>query len=274
MAVRWSKNAISGHPHRVFYGVLLLTAITWGALGALAASGYPGAPSACRFSGGCWCETPTSGWVREPWNTWSNLPVFACALLMARLARDEGGLGPAVDRPLAIAFSYALWVQGTGALFFHASLSQWSRLVDASSVLCVWGVVVTSCLIRLGMLPARFLKQCVALTTVLAFAYHGWLGLPIDPVGLTCLLSTVGMEFVLARRRKRPSWPLRGSLICLAVSMFLWQSTHPQGFLCGVLPGHALWHFGMSFTVFLFGLHAITSSVVPAAGSARARALR
>lgn len=248
------------HPDRVLHAILVLCGLSWAVFTLLSYLHFPGEPSACLALAPCWCETPTAGWVYEPWNTWSNLPVFACSIFVARLARDHTGTGlaqsPVYDRPLLIAFSYALWIQAAGAFFFHGALTQWSRVFDASSVLCVWGVVVLSSLLRLGLLKKRFLLGGIVASNIFAFIYRGVFEFSIDVVGLLCLISTLIMEVILSRRRERVSFLLYASLGLLALSMFFWNTCKPGGLLCGIVPGHAIWHLGMGGSVTLFGLHA------------------
>lgn len=217
--------------------------------------GFPGAPSSCLTQGGCWCEEPTQGWAREPFNTWSNIFVFCCCLWVARHIPSAKWARPSYDRRFLLAFGYALWVQAGGALFFHGTLTEWSRALDTSTVLMVHGVIVTTSLIRLRILKETFLVPGVLVSTCFAVVYSGLLRLPLDPVGLASLLTTLFIELRLYKQAARPRL-LHVALVGLVLSMTFWATTHPGGILCDVLPGHALWHIGMGITVACFGLHA------------------
>jgi hypothetical protein len=233
-----------------------LSAISLGAYFVLAWLGMPGEPSAC-FEQGCWCEHPRDGIVREPYNTWSNLPVFAVAILMARFIDDRRVAGPDViyDRSFIVAFSYALWIQASGAFYFHGSLLEWTRIFDAGSVLCVWGTVMTTSVIRMGFLHNKYLAHGIVLTSTFAFTYRA-VGGNIDWVGSACLLVALVFEATMAWRCRKVSPLLFGAFVSLIVSLVFWNLAKPGGTLCGVFPGHALWHLGMGCTVGLLALHA------------------
>lgn len=234
---------------------LVLTFAALASYAILYALGFPGAPSICLSQGSCWCESPTGKWALEPYNTWSNLSVYLCGFGLSWLIEPRSKAPSHYDRSFLIAFSYALWLQATGALFFHGTLTQWSRDFDASSVLMVHGIIVSSSLIRLGLLSKKVLPLAVIVSTVFAWSYRGILGLPIDPIGLTCLLTTLTIETRLLWGQPKPLL-LKISLFALVLSLFVWGFTQPGRFLCEVFPGHALWHVGMGVAVGSFGLHA------------------
>jgi hypothetical protein len=162
-------------------------------------------------------------------------------------------------------FAYALWIEAAGALFFHAALTSWSQIFDASSVLCVWAVVIVSCLFRLRLLARELLTWAVAAGTVCAFGVRVFFTEHIETTGLICLVSTLAMEAWLVRKRTRnsgPRWFLIAALACLASSFVFWGGALPGGFLCGVGVGHALWHIAAACAVGLFALHASSDPIL------------
>ncbi len=223
---------------------------------ALAAAGWPGAASPCLAGAPCWCETPIPGWVREPWNTASNLPVFAASIWVGWLAgRATGAREVAILR----VFSYALWVQAAGAMFFHGALTAWSQSADRTSILMVWGAILCTSLVRLGVLSVARLPLAVGATSAAALLYVVGLGLDVNVGGLTCLGTFFALEILLATRPGRPASPVyfRAAVGLFVVSLLAWAMSIPGSPLCDApVSPHAVWHLAVGGAVTCLARHA------------------
>ncbi|MFT4622733.1 MAG: hypothetical protein ACI8PZ_001389 [Myxococcota bacterium] len=257
--------SLSSHPWRLPWPAVVVVIATGVAYVALAEAGWPGVPSACAEGPACWCEARSPGWIREPWNTWSNLPTLLGALWVAGLAH---GAGSGWRAGVLSTFAYGLWAQGAGALMFHGSLTQWSRDLDQGSILVVWGAVLCTSLVRLGWLPPSRLLPAVMASTVAGLIVIFGLELPIDPAGLTCLATFAVLEVLIRRRHgpvADPRW-FRLAVGAFGVAMLSWTASLPMSPLCAAgAPVHALWHVAAGLAVTALAVHAASSGVHVAA---------
>lgn len=223
--------------------------------GLLAGLGWPFAASACLEGVPCWCEAQHPGWIREPWNTWSNLPVLAGSVALA--ARAVRTVDPR-RRAVLHVFAYGMWAQAAGAMYFHGSLTQWTRLFDKTSVLIVWGAILCTSLLRLGWIGLRELPLAVAASSALATVYIVGFGLDLNLGGLASLASFLAAEAVLRRREQRGSpWLFRLTLAAFVASLLAWALSIPGSPVCeSAFPSHALWHLSVGVAVFSLALHA------------------
>ncbi len=122
--------------------VLALTGVSAGVFAACAVAGWPGDPNPCVVEGDCYCEAPRPGWIRQPANTWSAIFGPFAGLLIAWHAQRwqrKGGRATSGNRMRSTLFYpglYALVVTffGIGAVFFHASLTDWGGKLDIASM--------------------------------------------------------------------------------------------------------------------------------------------
>lgn len=226
------------------------------------AAGWPGDASPC-LGQPCWCEPIRSGPIREPWNTLSNLPLFALALGMAAHAAAARRRSMARAHAVLSVFAYALWIEGTGALYYHASLVEWAAIIDGSSVLTIWGAIISTSLFRLFRFSPSVLVLCVALLLLAAVIYRVGQDLPVEIAGFFMMLTTLTLEPVILRRHRNPgpAWKLRIALGALVASAAVWGLALPGGALCEAgIPFHAVWHILAGLAVTFFGLHAAESA--------------
>ena len=123
---------------------LWLTAALLGASAALfallAATGWPGATHSCVASASCYCEAAGPGPIRQPTNTWSGLGWALAGLWIAwDAARRRRRAGQPANRMTSTRFypgHYALVVAflAPGAMFYHASLTEWGGKLDIVSM--------------------------------------------------------------------------------------------------------------------------------------------
>jgi len=220
--------------------------------------GWPGAPDACAFER-CWCEALRPGAVREPWNTYSNLPLLGFSLFAA--ARAVAARRRGLDRRHAVlvVFAYALWLQATGALLYHASLMGWASVIDGASVLAIWGALASTSLVRLMRWPTRVLWILVPVSLAFAFVYRLGIHPKIETPGLVLMLITLGLEPVILGRQRAPR-RLRELALGFAAflgSALVWNLSLPGRPWCeAAFPWHAAWHILAGVAVLCFGLHA------------------
>jgi hypothetical protein len=236
----------------------VLVAVALGALGFGIAAGWPGTETACAHER-CWCEALQPGPVREPWNTFSNLPLFGLCFFVAARACAERRRGRRRANAVLVTFAYALWLQGTGALLYHASLVGWTSVIDGASVLAIWGALASTSLLRLFRAPPRLLCFIVPAALVAAFAYRLGVQTEIEVPGFFLMLFTLGMEPVILFRQRAPR-RLRELAIGFAAflgSVLVWNLALPGRAWCeAAFPWHAAWHILAGLAVVFFGLHA------------------
>jgi len=241
-----------------WFAALSLASVIGLVLGA--ATGWPGAPSPCADTR-CWCEVVRDGSVREIWNTVSNLPIFALAIFVAVRASWFRRRGRRRAAAIARTFAYALWLQATGALLYHASLVEWAAIVDGASVLAIWGALLSTSLFRVGGGSPRTLADAVAGFGIAAGAYRACIHPDIETPAFGLMLATLSLEPVATWRRPKPrrlGW-LAGALVCFGASVVVWSLARPGAALCELaFPFHALWHVLAGLAITAFGLHAAT----------------
>ena len=107
----------------------------------LAQDGWPGALHECVATSTCYCEARGAGWIAQPANTWSSLAFIVAGLAIAWHASwarttERSALGGPLSStrlyPVLLALSVCLL--GPGAMFFHASLTDWSGILDIASM--------------------------------------------------------------------------------------------------------------------------------------------
>lgn len=221
--------------------------------------GWPGAVVDCTATL-CFCEASmATGW-RQPANSWSNLAPLIAAVAVAIDAARRRGAGPAL-KLLGFAFPLTLVFQGLGALAFHASLTAWGGVVDASSMFAVVGLLVAINLFRAGKLNAGQLGALWAGISLGGLTL-GWVAPEVvSPVMFVFVISVLGTEVWLARHGRTPS-PLffRLGIWIFLSGVAVWFASAIEGTpLCdpaSLWQGHAYWHVTSAIAVGLFWVHA------------------
>jgi hypothetical protein len=230
------------------------------AVGLAAAAGWPGAPNHCLLQGDCYCETPRSGPIAQPANTWSLLPFSIAGLAIAWHAgrtRQAGSfIAPnrMVRSPFyAAIYSAILVFMGPGGAAFHASLTDWGGAVDVLSMFLWINFLV---LYDLGSIynwsRRRFLVSYVVATAILMLPrlLYGPAGVPVFAV-VFVLWVVIEAGAVIRNRVKRSSTLTRDHrwlfayLTISLVAFAIWIASHAGGLLCkpeSLLQGHAAWH--------------------------------
>jgi hypothetical protein len=246
--------------------MVLLLLLTSAALFAwLAALDWPGAPNACVLEGDCYCEAARPGWIRQPANTWSCLPGLAVALGIAwHAGRAQSGGRPTrtANRMRTTLFYPALYAlvktySGLGALFFHASLTDWGGKLDIASMYLFADFWIFYNLTRLLDLSVRrfavLYGAFTALMLIPRVVFSVW---GIELFNLL-VAGVIASELWIRFPVKLPGLPLPRRLrverrwLWVALASYLpalviWELTGHRGrALCdphSLLQGHAVWH--------------------------------
>ena len=172
--------------------------------------GWPGALHECVATSTCYCEAGRAGGIAQPANTWSGLAFIAAGLAIAWHAGwARTTERPAPDNPLASTHLYpgllalSVCLLGPGAMFFHASLTDWGGVLDIASMYFFLDFWLLYNLKRLyGWSDSTFLIAYVVATVaftsprLLSPAY----GVPVFVVVATVALAT---EWIAARPAQR-----------------------------------------------------------------------
>ncbi len=249
-------TAIRAYPELgICVGSLVLCTVGFATL---AQDGWPGALHECVATSTCYCEARGAGWIAQPANTWSSLAFIVAGLAIAwhagwaRTAERSAQGGPLASTrlyPGLLALSVCLL--GPGAMFFHASLTDWSGILDIASMYLFLNFWLLYNLKRLyGWSDSTFLIAYVVATgaftgpRLLSPAY----GVPVFVVIATAALAT---EWVAARpadpseaaspprieRDRRWLWAALGALaIARAAETFI--PCNPSS----LIQGHAVLH--------------------------------
>jgi hypothetical protein len=225
----------------------------------LGQGGWPGAVHECVATSTCYCEAGRLGWIAQPANTWSSLAFIAAGLAIAWHAGwDRTTQRSAPGNPIASTHVYpgllalSVCLLGPGAMFFHASLTDWGGVLDIASMYLFLNFWLFYNLKRLygwsdAMFFTAYVVGTVAFTSprLLSPAY----GVPVFVVVATLTLAT---EWVAARpanpeeaatprrieRDRRWLWLALGALaIARAAETFM--PCNPTS----LIQGHAALHF-------------------------------
>jgi hypothetical protein len=250
--------------HRELAIALTVAGLSLSALTALGVGGWPGQAFDCLHAP-CYCERAGGGFFLQPGNTWSNLPAVVAGLGVAswlgRLRRDERALPGGVP-VLGLLMPSVLVLQGVGSMAFHGTLTTWGSALDAMSMFGTMGLLLTTNLYRLGVVPERRIAPVWLAVMGGGFA----LGLVSVPAVTNLLffmfLGILGAEVVLSRRGLAPSQGfLRAGLAVHVSSVTIWFLSAADGLpLCwpgSAWSGHGAWHVLEAVVVTLFTLHAV-----------------
>ncbi len=235
---------------------LVLSAVAFVLLGQ---GGWPGAAHECVATATCYCEAGRPGWIAQPANTWSSLAFIAAGLAIAWHASwDRTTQRSAPDNPIASTHVYpgvlalSVCLLGPGAMFFHASLTDWGGVLDVASMYLFLNFWLFYNLKRLcGWSDATFF--CAYGVATVAFTSPRFLspayGVPVFVVVATLALAT---EWVAARptnpqeaatprrieRDRRWLWLALGALTIARAAETL-MPCNPSS----LIQGHAALHF-------------------------------
>ncbi len=225
----------------------------------LGQGGWPGVVHECVATSTCYCEAGRAGWIAQPANTWSSLAFIAAGLAIAWHAswartteRSASGNPLASTRIYPGLLALSVCFLGPGAMFFHASLTDWGGVLDVASMylfLNFW--LLYNLKLLYGWSDATFFTvyvvATVALTSprLLSPAY----GVPVFVVIAAAALAT---EWVAARpadpseaaspprieRDRRWLWIALGALVIARAAETL-MPCDPSS----LIQGHAVLHF-------------------------------
>ena len=173
----------------------------------LGQGGWAGAVHECVPTSTCYCEAARPGWIAQPANTWSSLAFVVVGLGIAwhtGWARTTQGSVP--GNPIASTHFYpgllalSVCLLGPGAMFFHASLTDWGGVLDVASMYLFLNFWLLYNLKRLrGWSDATFFTAYVVATIALTAPrlLSPTYGVPVFVIVATVALAT---EWVAARR--------------------------------------------------------------------------
>lgn len=229
---------------------------------ALRATGWLGPNGTCLGSAPCFCEVPQPELLlMEPWNSWSNFPVFFLSVAMGFAARRlRAGANQHLYR-ISLAFLYLFWIEAAGALFFHGSLSLYSEYFDGASVLCIHSTLIAIHFYRLGLINTGRFPLVIFICTLLSFAYRLIVKTSIDPPAFAMLLITLASISRLAYLHWKRGVAFAWGWLALALStifsaILVWEFSKTGSPLClQGLPGHAYWHVAAGVGIYFYWLH-------------------
>lgn len=260
-------------PPREVVAAAIAAGIGIGAVLAVGAAGWPGEPIQCG-SAPCYCEEPAHGFMRQPGNTWSNLGVVAVGLGLAMVAarrREQrnklGAADPTLD-VLGIAAPPTLVFQGVGSMFFHGGLTTWGGALDAMSMFCTAGLLLSAQGVRLGWFGVRgFVAAWVGLVALGLFL--GFVDPPLSAMLVFLMFIGIVLSEVALSRLGRAKHPglFRAGLVTHTSAITVWfLSAEPGQVLCApssVWQGHGLWHLTATASVTMMMLHVLRNMERP-----------
>jgi hypothetical protein len=236
--------------------VLLLVAVSLGALGALAVAGWPGERNGCELHvrPTCFCERLRPGPVHQPANTFSNLGFVLVGLAIAldagrrRRSPSAPGANPFTTTTLhPTCYAVVTALLGPGSMALHASGTRWGGRVDVISMYLFIALVIVYGMSRWLPLGRGAFVAYAALAAALS-ATKLWLSVSSDWL-FGGLVGAAGANVAILVRA-RPDLRYDGRFLLAAVALFgaafaIWLPSLSGGPLCDPdswLQGHAVWH--------------------------------
>ncbi|MBI5030620.1 MAG: ceramidase domain-containing protein [Chloroflexi bacterium] len=216
-------------------------------------------PASC-MPNRCFCEALRDGFIRQPVDTFSNLPYVLVGLLMIAIARDDWQRGARNNlmqshRAYPILFGVAAIVIGAGSFFYHASMTFIGQWFDVMGMylFASFGLVYAYARLR-PIRPAMFLTAYVIMNAMLGYS------LATNPDTLRQIFAAmvygiIALEalVLLVERPKIKTRYFLGAFLCMAVAYAIW--TLDENFtLCdpaSLFQGHAIWHLLTALAAFL-----------------------
>lgn len=179
----------------------------------LATLGWPGAEHSCVASASCYCEAAGPGPIRQPANTWSGLGWAVSGLWIAwDASRRRRRADSAVNRMTSTRFYpglYALVVAflAPGAMFYHASLTEWGGKLDILSMYLFIDFWILYNVTRLYDLSRRtFLVVYIVVTTLLLIPRVGFNSIDAGIAIFVALIGVAVLSEVAIALPERVRW--------------------------------------------------------------------
>jgi hypothetical protein len=224
-------------------------AISLGLVVGGAAAGWLG-PDTGRGDG--FCEAATSGWIRQPANTWSNLAFVAAGLAVAcRAGTRRGRLWP---HPwLATVLAVVIVLLGPASMAMHATQSSLGGRLDLLSMYLLAAFAASYAWMRVLRRGLGFLLVAgLALLVSCELVENAEWRVPVVmsganlAFGIVLLLATFG-ELLLLRRKdlhRDVRWGF-AAVGTLGLAFAIWTAARTGGPVCrpdSIVQGHAVWH--------------------------------
>ncbi|MDV3220973.1 ceramidase domain-containing protein [Intrasporangium sp.] len=235
--------------HRPLIVAAATAVVSLGLVVSGAALGWLG-PDTGRGDG--FCEAATSGWIRQPANTWSNLAFVVAGLAVARRAGTrEGRLWP--HPSLATTLSVVIVLLGPGSMAMHATQSSLGGRLDLLSMYLLAAFAAAYAwmrVLRRGL--GFFLGAGLAVVITCELVENAEWRVPVVmsganlAFGVALLLAMLG-ELVLLRRRglrRELRWGV-AAVAALVLAFTVWTAAKTGAPLCrpdSIAQGHAAWH--------------------------------
>jgi len=278
--------------HKLFLSGIYFTVICIGTILILGAFDWPGPITSCALNDSCYCEhMELSSIIRQPVNTWSNLLAVCLGLRVLWILDEEGEkieknnidvskyTNPMLyNTRTSQVYGILMIFVGTGAMFFHASGTEYGGLLDNVSMQTFVSFVIIYNFQRIFKFSEKTLFTIwgglnifMAVTVKIPglsvggmYLGHFYFGVMIflviflEPIyfGLSHLSSTYKLRI---KFRRNMLLYLYGFLSILFAYIFWIYSTSVGDPLCfpnwprSLLQGHAFWHYLAAIaTLFIF----------------------
>ena len=192
---------------------LVVSAVVFGYF---ASVGWPGSIHECVATATCYCEARCAEAIAQPVNTWSSLAFAMVGLAVA--AHSGRRRAAAVLAPISLGrwalhstlLCVAVCLLAPGAIFFHASLTDWGGILDVASMYLFLGLWMASNLQLVFAWSDRafvaFYGASVAVLTAPRFFGPSY-GVPLF---IAVIAATLITEWLPTRVTSRPE-SVRGS---------------------------------------------------------------
>mgnify|MGYP002623716212 FL=1 len=224
----------------------------------LAAVGLAGWPGEVGSSGMMFCEASSSGIIKQPANSWSNLGFTFAGLWVGFAAWQHfarGGDRVETNRFRNRIFYPTLYATvaafvGPGSMALHASTTTWGGMIDLMSMF-FWAVfaLVYGLTRALELDDVRFKVTYLLVLAVVTALYLGVSGVgggtPI--FGVLVVLYAISEAWIFFRRPDLTADRrfLLGGVALFLIAFSIWLPSRTGGPLCdphSLLQGHAIWH--------------------------------
>ena len=197
---------------------------------------------------GAFSEAVRSGYLRQPWNTFSSILMIAFGvyvLAIPLLRKKASSLNISENSITRFILAFSMIVIGAGSTFLHMSLSFIGQIADVGGMYLLGAFIVWYALLRHKKIKTRlfllvYVASCVGLVIFLIFV-------PNLRLYLFAILIAIGLIIEFAKNKKvkkcNPDL-LFASASTLLIGFCFWIIDNTQLFFEPMSPfqGHALWH--------------------------------
>lgn len=199
------------------------------------------------------CEREICGWVRQPANAWSMVPMLVVGVAIIFLTRVR-------KQEYLKLYGWILIVLAAGSFFYHATGALWGGIFDLAGMFLVANYLLVMVLWRLWgikrkILLAVFVVGSVLLTTLHAFKPN--LGTPFFVlVALAAFFLEIKVWIKEGKVRTKSYFILFTALVLTALVVWILDVTRvvcdPNNHL---IQGHAIWHALSAVAFFVLYLY-------------------